>query len=83
MISLYNSFGILNLFNIHHPNGVYELKLDIYEEKIVFMVLLELSRKEGIRNIHNSLLNGKPVDAQSSFFKNTPKKGEFLFYLIN
>jgi hypothetical protein len=49
--NVYSSFGILNLFCPFRPNGSYLLKLDIYEERIVCKMLLELSKGEGWANM--------------------------------
>lgn len=47
---VYSSFGILNLFSPFRPNGAYLFKMDIYEERTVCKMLLELCKGEGWGN---------------------------------
>jgi len=57
---VYSCFGILNLFCTFRPNGSYLLKMDVYEERMVCKMLLELAKAEGWANMQQIKINGKP-----------------------
>ena len=78
MMKVYNSFGIMNLFSPNRPSGSYLLKLDIFEERMVCKMLLELCKAEGWGNMTAIKVNGKPQDAVNlDFLLNLPTSGTF------
>lgn len=62
MKEIYKRVGIINLFSPYHPEGSYELNLQFYEERMVFNMLCELAKKEGMDCIVSILYNKKSVD---------------------
>jgi len=78
MAQLYDCFGILNLFCPYRPNGSYLFKMDIYEERLVCKMLLELSKGEGWANMKDIKVNGKPLEAvNGEFLQALPTTGTF------
>jgi hypothetical protein len=77
MRDLYDSFGILNLFSPFRPNGTYLLNVQIFEEKIVLRMLLDLSRGEGWANMRDTKFNGKPFEVNGEWASNLPESGTF------
>ena len=71
---IYRRFGILNLFNPFRPNGSYRLDLSIYEERLVCKMLLELAKNEGLPQMTNVQMDGKPIEKVTPEFVN--KLGE-------
>jgi hypothetical protein len=71
---IYKRFGILNLFNPHRPNGSYRLDMDIFEERIVCKMLLELAKAEGVAQMTNIQFDGKAVETLNKEF--TDKIGD-------
>lgn len=67
----------MNLFCPFRCKGAYELHLDIFEERQVCKMLLELSRSEGWGHWQDAKLNGKPVTVNSEFFQSLPAVGVF------
>eukprot|EP00347_Sterkiella_histriomuscorum_P017989 403347211 len=65
---IYKRFGILNLFNPFRPNGSYRLDLQIYEERIVCKILLELAKQEGFAQMTNVSMDGKGMETVSKEF---------------
>lgn len=76
---LYKRVGILNLFNPYHVEGMYELNLQIYEERIMFNIICDLAKREGIKNVKNLLNNKAPVENADQFIKNPPKEGNICY----
>ena len=75
---LYKQFGILNLFSPFRPNGTYLLDLGIYEERVVTKMLCELAVKEGIGNMSDLKLQGKPMEKLTGeFMRKMPEVGQF------
>ncbi len=75
---IYKRFGILNLFNPNRPNGSYRFTLDIYEERTVCKILLDLAKQEGLTQMTNVSLNGKAIEAvNSEFIAKLPDTGVF------
>jgi hypothetical protein len=74
---VYKSFGILNLFSPFRPNGSYLLKLDIFEEKVVLKMLLELCRGEGWGNMTEIKMNNKVIEVNAEFSSSLPETGTF------
>lgn len=74
---VYQSFGILNLFSPFRPNGSYLLKLDIFEEKQVLKMLLDLCRAEGWPNMTEIKLNNKTIEVNADFASSLPDTGVF------
>jgi hypothetical protein len=78
MARLYSSFGILNLFCPFRPNGSYLFKLDVYEERLVCKMLLELSKAEGWGNWSEMKMNGKKLEeVNADFMANLKEDGTF------
>lgn len=78
MVRLYEAFGILNLFCPYRPNGSYLFRLEVYEERLVCKILLELSKSEGWKNWQEVKVNGKKMDeVNGDFLANLPDKGTF------
>ena len=78
MRRLYESFGILNLFSPHRPNGSYLFRLDTYEEKLVLKMLGDLCKAEGWGNMKEIKLNGKPLETiNAEFIAGLPDSGIF------
>ena len=59
MKSIYQRFGILNLFSILRLSGTYKLELEKYEEWLIAKILFELAKVEGYDKILFCSLNGK------------------------
>ena len=74
---LYKRIGILNLFNPYHADGLYELDLAIYEERMMLTLLCEMAKRESIKNIKNIQHNKAPVEDSDGFVKGPPKEGTF------
>lgn len=74
---VYQSFGILNLFCPFRPNGSYLLKLDIFEEKIVLKMLLDLCKAEGWTNMTEIKMNNKTIEVNAEFASALPETGVF------
>lgn len=75
---IYNRFGIFNLFSPHKWTGSYRLDLEIYEERCVCQILLELAKAEGYQYMTNVTMNSKPIaEINAEFEKNLPKEGIF------
>ena len=78
MRDIYEAFGILNLLSPFRPSGSYLLKLNIFEERMVCKILLELAKAEGWANMTNIKLNGKNMDSVGAdFLQNLPTTGIF------
>lgn len=79
MRDVYSSFGILNLFSPHRPNGSYLLKMDVFEEKVVLKMLLDLCKGEGWGNMTETQFNGKKQEVNAEFAAgiNDLKSGTF------
>ena len=77
MIDLYEAFGILNLFSPFRPNGTYLLKVEVFEEKIVLKMLLELAKGEGWGNMRDTKFNGKACEVNGEFAASLPEAGTF------
>lgn len=77
MKNIYSSFGILNLFCPFRSYGSYMLRLDIYEERQVCKMLMELSRSEGWGHWQDAKLNGKPATVNAEFSQTLPATGVF------
>jgi len=79
MRDVYQSFGILNLFSPFRPNGSYLLKVEVFEEKIVLKMLLDLCKGEGWGNMTEIKFNGKTIEVNAEFSAglNELKSGTF------
>jgi hypothetical protein len=77
MRDLYSSFGILNLFCPFRPNGSYMLKLDVFEEKTVLKMLLDLCKAEGWGNMTEIKMNSKTIEVNAEFASALPETGVF------
>lgn len=79
MKDLYNSFGILNLFNPFRPNGSYLFNMEVYEERLVCRILCELSKAEGWGNWQEVKIDGKPKDGplNAEYLAALPTTGTF------
>ena len=79
IIKTYEAFGILNLFSPQRPNGAYLLKMDVYEERLVCKILLELSKGEGWGNMTEVKVNGKAMadGVNGDFLSALPDTGVF------
>jgi len=78
IIKVYESFGILNLFCPYRPNGSYLLHFELFEEKIVLKMLLDLCKGEGWANMTDIKVNGKSMEKiDGDFAANIPEKGTF------
>lgn len=65
--AIYSRFGILNLFNPHRPNGSYRLDLQLYEERTVLNLLMDLARQEGIEQFTNTTLNENAIELNKDY----------------
>ena len=75
---IYNRFGIYNLFNPHRWTGSYRLDLEIYEERQVCKILLELAKTEGLKFMTNVVLDGKTfTEIDKEFVDKLPEEGIF------
>jgi len=77
---LYESFGILNVFNPHRPDGTYQLDLAKYEERMVCKMLCDLARQEGLNNMHEIKFNNSEVEKLTTDFIRTNIKNEGVFF---
>lgn len=78
MRDIYSSFGIMNLFSPNRPSGSYLLQLNIFEERMVCKMLLELCKAEGWGNMTAIKVNGKSQDTITlDFLLNLPTIGTF------
>jgi hypothetical protein len=78
MRDIYSTFGILNLFCPFRPNGSYLLKMDIYEERMVCKMLLELAKGEGWSFMTAIKVNNKAMEAvNADFLAALPTTGTF------
>lgn len=75
---IYNRFGIFNLFNPYKWTGSYRLDLSVFEERMVWKILLELAKTEGYKFMTNVVLDGKAYDEINKEFCDTlPEDGIF------
>lgn len=75
---IYNRFGIYNLFSPYKCTGSYRLDLEVYEEKTVWKMLLELAKVEGYQYMTNVVLDGKPYEEiNKEFVDKLPTQGIF------
>ena len=76
--AIYHRFGIINLFNPYKCTGSYRLDLQIYEERIICLILLELAKQEGFQYITNVVLDLVPVEeVDKEFIEKLPEQGIF------
>lgn len=78
IIRTYESFGILNMFCPYRPNGSYLLHFELFEEKQVLKMLIDLCKGEGWANMKDIKVNGKAMEKiDADFAANMPDKGTF------
>lgn len=67
--------GHLQLFSPLHPDGLYKLDLEIYEERVLGEILLKLALKEGIASNCTINFNRGELELTEEFVKHLPKEG--------